>query len=157
MTTTATLLEAGEGRAIWQLGNRFTVKAAGEDTRDRYALLEQVCTGAAPPMHVHDDEEEAFYVLDGSVDLYLGEEVHRAEAGAFCLVPPGVAHSFVSTSASPARLLVIVSPAGLERFFAEIEALFPEAGGMPAPDQVGPALADLAPRYGLQIVGPPPA
>jgi mannose-6-phosphate isomerase-like protein (cupin superfamily) len=156
MTINATVLQPGEGQAIWQLGNRFTLKAAGEETQGRFAILEQVCAGAPPPMHVHENEEEAFYLLAGSVDLYLGDEVHHVEAGAFCLIPRGTPHSFTSTSAEPARMLVVVSPTGFEEFFAEVERQFPEANGMPAPEQVGPALNELANEYGLQIVGPPP-
>ena len=156
MTSNATMLQAGEGRSIWQLGNRFTVKSASEQTQGRYALLEQVCAGAPPPMHVHDNEEEAFYVLSGTLDLYVGDDVHQVEAGTFCLVPRGTRHSFVSTSVEPARMLVVLSPAGFEQFFAEVENRFPEADGIPSPDVVGPALGELASRYGLQIVGPPP-
>lgn len=156
MTMQATVRQAGEGQKIWQLGNQFTVKAAGEHTGDRYSLLEQVCSGAPAPMHVHDNEEEAFYVTEGSIDLYVGDEVHRADAGAFCLVPRGMPHSFLSTSPHPARLLLLVSPPGFEQFFLDVEKRFPEAGGLPGPDEVGPALGELAPRYGLRIVGPPP-
>lgn len=156
MTTKPTVLQPGEGQAIWQLGNRFTLKAASDETHGRYAILDQICAGAPPPMHVHENEEEAFYLLEGSLDLYLGDEVHQVQAGAFCLVPRGTPHSFTSTSTDPARILVVVSPSGFEQFFAEVEDQFPEANGMPAPDQVGPALDELAAKYGLQIVGPPP-
>ena len=156
MTATATVLKPGEGQSIWQLGNVFTVKAAGDQTQGRFALLEQVAAGAPPPMHIHDADDEAFYVLQGSVDLYVGDDVLRAEAGAFCLIPAGIQHSFISTSAEPARLLLVVSPAGFEQFFAEVEQRFPEAGGMPALEVAGPVLTELAAHYGLQIVGPPP-
>ena len=151
-----TVLHAGGGQTIWQLGNLFTVKAAAEQTEGRYSLLEQVCSGAPPPMHIHEAEEEAFYLIAGSLDLYVGDDVSKVEAGAFCLVPRGVPHSFVSTSPEPARMLVLVSPAGFEQFFADVENRFPEAGGMPSPDDVGPVLGELAAQYGLQIVGPPP-
>ena len=157
MPANATVLPPGEGQSIWQLGNLLTVKATGEQSQGRFALLEQVAAGAPPPMHIHAADDEAFYVLDGSVDLYVGDDVLRAEAGAFCLVPAGTPHSFVSTSSSPARLLLIVSPAGFEQFFAEVERRFPEAGGMPTPEEAGPVLAELAAQYGLQIVGPPPS
>lgn len=156
MTATATVLQPGEGQSIWQLGNVFTVKASGDQTQGRFALLEQVAAGAPPPLHIHDADDEAFYVLDGSVDLYVGDDVLRAEAGAFCLIPAGIQHSFVSTSPEPARLLLVVSPAGFEQFFAEVEQRFPEAAGMPAPEAAGPVLGELAAQYGLQIVGPPP-
>lgn len=147
----------GEGQGIWQLGNRFTVKATGEQTRGAYTLLEQTCAGAPPPRHIHDDEEEAFYVLSGTLDVHVGDDVIEAAAGSFCLVPRGIEHTFVSTGREPARMLVVLSPPGFERFFAECERRFPEANGMPSPDDVGPVLTDLAGSHGLRIVGPPPA
>lgn len=150
------VLASGQGQAVWQLGNQFTLKVASEDTRGGYSLLEQVCAGAPAPVHVHDHEEEAFYVLDGSLELHLGDTVTAVEAGSFCLVPRGTPHTFKSTGASPARLLVVLSPPGFERFFADVEERFPEADGMPTPDVVGPALMEMAPRYGLRVVGPPP-
>lgn len=146
----------GEGTPIWQLGNQFTVKASAEQTGGAYSLLEQVCAGAPPPLHVHDQEEEAFFVLDGTLDLHLGDELVKAQAGSFCLVPRGVAHTFRSTSEQPARMLVVLSPPGFERFFEAVEQQFPQASGVPAPELAGPALGELARGYGLRIVGPPP-
>ena len=157
MTTDSAVLRAGEGATIWQLGNRFTLKAAGQHTHGNFALLEQVCSGPPAPMHLHENEEEAFYVLAGSVDLHLGDDVHQVEAGAFCLVPRGTPHTFVSTSTEPARLLVLVSPSGFEDFFAEVEQQFPESEGMPAMEQVGPALTAIAAKHGCRIIGPPPS
>lgn len=156
MSFGATVLNPGEGQGIWQLGNEFTLKATGEHTRGAYALLEQVCAGAPPPRHVHEDEEEAFYVLEGSLDIHIGDEVIAAEAGSFCLVPRGTVHTFRSTGPRPARMLVVLSPPGFERFFVECEQRFPQAGGIPAPEEAGPALTDIASGYGLTIVGPPP-
>lgn len=157
MSSDAVVLGPGQGAPIWQLGNEFTVKATAEQTGGTYSLLEQVCAGAPPPLHVHDHEEEAFYVLDGTVDLYLGDDVVKAEAGSFCLIPRGVAHTFRSTSEIPARMLVVLSPPGLERFFEAVEQRFPQGSGLPAPEVAGPALGELAGGYGLRIVGPPPA
>ena len=157
MTVQATVLDPGAGRPIWQLGNEFTLKAAGEQTDGRFAILEQVCAGAPPPLHVHDNEEETFYVLDGTLDLSVGNDVHHVSTGSFCVVPRGVPHTFISTSPQPARLLVIVSPPGFEEFFAACEERFPAGAGMPEPEVVGPALDALARRHGCRIVGPPPA
>lgn len=156
MSFESVVVAPGHGQAIWQLGNRFTLKVAADQTQGAYSLLEQVCAGAPAPVHVHDHEEEAFYILEGSIQLYLGDAVTTAEAGSFCLVPRGTPHTFESTGASPARMLVIISPPGLERFFAEVEERFPEADGMPTPDVAGPALTEMAQRYGLRLVGPPP-
>lgn len=157
MSFAARVLGPGEGDGVWQLGNEFTLKAGPEHTAGAYTLLEQTCGGAPPPLHVHDHEEEAFYVLEGSLDVHLGEEVVRAGAGSFCLVPRGTVHSFRSVGEVPARMLVLLSPPGFERFFAAVEQRFPRAAGMPDPAQVGPALGEMAGAYGLRIVGPPPA
>lgn len=156
MSFDPTVLAPGAGVGIWQLGNEFTVKATGAETAGAYTLLEQVCTGAPPPLHVHDGEEEAFYVLEGSLELHLGDDVSAVEAGSFCLVPRGTVHSFRSTSERPARLLVLLSPPGFERFFARCEERFPRASGIPDPSVVGPVLGELAADHGLRIVGPPP-
>lgn len=156
MTTTTTVLGPREGRRIWQLGNEFTLKADGGQTQGGFTILEQVCTGAPPPMHVHEHDQEAFYLLSGSIDLFVGDEVHRAEAGAFCLVPPGVSHSFTSVGDEPARLLVIVAPAGFEQFLAAVEERFPPGEGMPDPATAGPVLAAIAGEHGIQVTGPPP-
>ena len=149
-------LAPGEGRAIWQLGTEMQIKVGGEDTNDAYTLFEQTCGGAPPPLHVHDAEEEAFYVLDGMLDLHLGDRITKAGPGAFCLVPRGTAHTFNSIGETPARILVIISPPGFERFFQECEDHFPRTAGMPDPDQIGPVLGELASRHGLRIIGAPP-
>lgn len=151
------VLDPGRGQGIWQLGNRFTVKATGEQTGGAYSLLEQVCAGAPPPRHVHEHEEEAFYVLDGTLEVHIGDQVVRATSGSFCLVPRGVEHTLISTGPEPARTLLLLSPPGFERFFEACERRFPEADGMPTPDVAGPALAGLAQACGLRIVGPPPS
>jgi mannose-6-phosphate isomerase-like protein (cupin superfamily) len=151
------ILGPGEGREIWQLGNEMQIKAGGDTTNGAYTLLEQTCGGAPPPLHVHDREEEAFYVLEGMLDIQMGDRTLQAGPGAFCLVPRGTAHTFHSTSDTPARILVIVSPPGFERFFEQCEDHFPRSAGMPGPEEVGPVLGELASRHGLRILGPPPA
>lgn len=152
----ARVVAPGEGRRIWQLGNIFTMKATAEQTRRSYTLLEQECAGAPPPRHVHEHDEEAFYVLEGTLDLFLGDDVVPVVPGSFCLVPRGLAHTFRSTSEKPARMLVILSPPGFETFFDACEQRFPEHAGMPEPAEAGAVLTAMAPDFGLRIVGPPP-
>lgn len=150
------MLPPGQGRTTWQLGHEFTTKASRAVTRGAYTMLEQVCAGPPPPLHIHDNEEEALYVLDGTIDIFLGDEVVDARAGTFCMIPRGTAHSYRSTGPTPARLLLILSPPGFERFFAEVERRFPRESGLPPADIVEPALAAIVGQYGLRIVGPPP-
>jgi mannose-6-phosphate isomerase-like protein (cupin superfamily) len=61
------VMAAGEGRSIWVIGDRYTIKCSGNDTRGAYALLEAVVPpGAGPPPHIHSREDEAFFVLEGN-------------------------------------------------------------------------------------------
>jgi len=138
-------LGAGEGKTISVLGDSYTYKAVKEETGGAYALIEGVVVGDGPPPHIHATEEEAFYVLEGELSVLLGERSMTATAGAFVLVPRGTVHTFSKAGTPSAKILIIISPAGFEKFFEEI------AG---APDLE--KIMALAPKYNLEIVGPPP-
>jgi mannose-6-phosphate isomerase-like protein (cupin superfamily) len=143
---------AGQGDTVDVFGSPYTVKAAAADTAGAYTLVEQTLTGAPPPMHVHDGEEEAFYILDGKLVVFLGEQRLTAGPGAFVLVPRGLPHTFHPAGGAPPRFLVIGSPAGIDRMFTELAQRFPAADGPPNPI----AVAELTARYGTRVVGPPP-
>ena len=86
-----------------------------------------------------------FYVLEGELNIRVGERTVTATAGAFVLVPRGTVHTFANAGTASAKLLILISPAGFEQFFEEI------AG----PPDLAKIMA-LAPKYHLEIVGPPP-
>ncbi len=94
--------------------------------------------GHSTPLHVHPREDEAFYVLAGTVELVRGEERFRAEAGSFAFLPRGVPHTFLGIGEKPARVLVLFLPGGLEDAFAE-PARFDE----------------ILRERGVEVVGPP--
>ena len=83
------VLGAGEGKTISVLGNSYTYKAAKEETGGAYALIEGTVVGDGPPPHIHTTEEEAFYVLEGELNVLVGQRTVTATAGAFVLVPRG--------------------------------------------------------------------
>jgi quercetin dioxygenase-like cupin family protein len=139
------VLGAGEGKTISVLGDSYTYKAAKEETGGAYALIEHTVVGDGPPPHIHTSEEEAFYVLEGELNVLVGERTVTATAGAFVLVPRGTVHTFSKAGPASAKILTIISPAGFEKFFEEI------AG----PPDLKKIMA-LAPKYHLEIVGPPP-
>ena len=139
------ILGAGEGKTISVLGNPYTYKAAKEETRGAYALIEHTVAGDGPPPHIHTAEEEAFYVLEGELNVLVGERTVTATAGAFVLVPRGTVHTYSKAGTASAKILVIISPAGFEKFFEEI-------AGPPDLDKI----KALAPKYNLEIVGPRP-
>ena len=68
-----------------------------------------------PDLHDHDDEDDAFYVLEGEIVFILGDEELTAAPGTFVLVPPGVMHTFANRTKEPARILNIHAPAGFDR------------------------------------------
>ena len=101
-------------------------------------------------MRVHENEEETFYVLDGRGLFVVGETQRELQRGDLVVVPRGVPHTLAPQGAEPLRMLVIVSPPGLERFFVEVEQR--ERAGIEL-DEDG--IVALAAEYGTRIVGPP--
>jgi mannose-6-phosphate isomerase-like protein (cupin superfamily) len=75
------------------------------------------------PLHVHHRTDEAFYVLEGELSVQIGQRHVKAPAGAMVLVPRGTMHRYANEGSSPARFLVIISPAGFEQYFVERAAL----------------------------------
>ena len=146
------------GDDFWILGGLYTFKARGSDTGDAYSLFE-VQGQVSAPRHLHEREEEGFYVVDGEVTLVVGDETVEGTPGTFAFVPRGVEHAF-KVESPQAKLLLLVSPgnAGHEELFAEMGA--PAAThSIPPPPSAPPdveRLAAIASRHGTSIVGPPP-
>lgn len=115
-------LKRGEGHAIDFRGTKMTVKFPGVQLGESYSLIEMVHPpNAGPASHIHPNGAEAFYVLDGAYTIQSGEEVYRAAPGDFVYIPQGVPHLYQS-GASGGTVLVL-SPAGLERYFTEVSDL----------------------------------
>jgi mannose-6-phosphate isomerase-like protein (cupin superfamily) len=79
------------------------------------SVIEMAAGREGPSSHVHDDEDDAFYVLEGEITFVLGEDELVGPAGTFVLVPPGVEHTFANRTSAPARILNIHAPAGFDR------------------------------------------
>ncbi len=133
-------------------------KVTGAETGGRlFQMIMDYPRGAAPPLHIHHDADETFFVLDGAVSIFVGEERLECSAGDFALVPKGVAHTFLVNSAR-AEVLVTFATAGIEGFFEEVAP--PVIPGAPPP---APAMPDpekftrLMRKYDCEPVGPPPA
>jgi quercetin dioxygenase-like cupin family protein len=151
------VLNAGEGKAYWVVGDLYTILASGEDTGGAYALIHaMVPPGAGPPPHVHRRDDEAFYVLDGSLTVRADGRDIPASAGTWVTLPKGSLHSFRNTGTTAARMLILVNPSGLEKFFAEVGQEATDRSAVPPP--VTPADIDrlmaVAPRYGMEIRPP---
>lgn len=146
----------GEGRAIWFLRNRMSVKATAATTGGAFGLLESlIAPGFSPPLHVHHREDEAFYVLEGELTMQCGDQRFRATAGAFVFLPRDVPHTFVVEGDRPARMLTLLTPGGGEGVFIDGGS---EAAGDGLPPALPPDIERLkrvSATYGAAIVGPP--
>jgi quercetin dioxygenase-like cupin family protein len=112
---TAPLVHQPGGGESAEIGTiRFAIKADSEHTQGSYSLVEASGPVFATP-HVHHDREEAFYVLEGSITFLAGEDTVEGTAGSFVLVPRETMHAFRCNG--DARLIIIHSPGGFERFF----------------------------------------
>src|SRR4051812_4402175 len=114
------ILGAGEGTPIWFQGNRITVKATAAATGGAFGLVESlVAPGYSPPLHIHEREDETFYLLEGEVPTRWGARTLRAPRGACASPPRGTPHTFVVEGDRPARMLGIMPPGGGGAFFGE--------------------------------------
>jgi mannose-6-phosphate isomerase-like protein (cupin superfamily) len=143
------VLGPDEGQRLEAMGNVHLNKAVGADTGGAWALVELHATGANPPLHLHEREDEAFYVLQGRVRVWVGDAEFEADAGSFVLAPRGVPHTYARQPGSDLKLLVLIVPAGFEQMFDEIAFMSQANQQDPA------ALSEVAARYGVQILGPP--
>jgi mannose-6-phosphate isomerase-like protein (cupin superfamily) len=125
----------------------LTMLAVGADTGGAYALLHYVAgPGAGSGFHTHGREDEAFYILSGTLQLTRGDQTVAATPGSYVLIPRGQRHAFRNATPEPMTALIILSPAGLEQFFVDLAALSSTSPtGQPAAD----AVARLTDQYQL--------
>jgi quercetin dioxygenase-like cupin family protein len=97
------------------------LKASATSTGGAFTLIESRTNGGAPP-HVHEREDEAMYVLDGLIVVHVGDDEFTVDAGGFVYMPRGVLHDW-DVIGSSARVLILATPGGLERFLDEFHAV----------------------------------
>lgn len=130
----------------------IAVLASGSDTDGALGAVEVTTPrGAAPPLHVHRREDEAFYVLDGEYNIFIGDEVVVGTSGTWVFGLRDVPHGYRVTSAL-GRHLSLTMPAGFESFFSEAALLATPSAD---PRSVMGPLAAVAARYGVELIGPP--
>jgi mannose-6-phosphate isomerase-like protein (cupin superfamily) len=144
--TAARVQDAGQARSMDLGGFGVAFRLFGRETGGAFSAVEHpIDPGvlAAPP-HIHHNEDEYFYILDGEVTLLIADETVVARSGTIAFVPKGAVHTFWNHSDEPARLLEMFTPAGFEAYFEELPSLF----GPNGPDLV--ALEALSRRYGME-------
>jgi len=140
------VLAPGAGRSIDLGAFAMTVKASERETAGAFTLLEAAePPGFGPPLHIHHDAAEAFYVVEGEYIIFLPSGEVRCPAGTFIYIPSGVEHGFrVGDVAS--RKLNLYTPAAMIGYFDEMSA-----GSMSDAE-----LAALAAKYSMEVTGPVP-
>ena len=148
------LLAPGATRAgapLTIFGNEIAVKVGSEDSAGAFAVVEvHTPPGGGPPLHRHSREDETFYILEGEYTFAVDGRRIVAGPGACVFAPLGSVHTFTNSGSGVARMLTMVQPAGLDRYFADLaEAV----RGMARPDPA--TMIAVAARHGLEILGPP--
>ena len=150
MAGAAFVLRPGEGRSIDLGGFRMSVKATHDDTNGAFSLLEtQEPPGFGPPLHIHRDAAEAFYVLEGEYIIFLEGRESSCLAGSFIFIPAGIAHGF-RVGGVASRKLNLYTPAAMVGYFDELAAATTAGDGDPD------VLSEIALRYSMEVIGPVP-
>ena len=139
------------------MGTLVIVKATGEQTGGAFGLIDNLMPGGfASPYHMHRNEDESFYVVEGEMTFYVGEQSVKAGAGAFVYGPREVPHGFEVEGTAPARILLQNHPAGFEGFPVEVGEPAEELVLPPAEPPDVERLMAIAARYDIEILGPLP-
>lgn len=151
------VLGPDDGDAYHWLGSLTLMKVMGSQTGGRLDLVDhRVPASYAPPMHLHRDSDEVFYLVDGTLDVTCGDDSWHVGPGSVVFLPRGVAHGFVAGSEQPARTLLINAGAGFGEVVAELGtrtdllALPGEHVPLPDPERVGA----VSGRHGIEPVPP---
>jgi mannose-6-phosphate isomerase-like protein (cupin superfamily) len=150
--STAFIVPPADGRLL-DLGNfEAVVLATAEQTQGEFALLktQHEPPDFGPPLHIHHDAAEAFYVLGGTYLMFVEERQELCPPGTFVYVPRGVAHTFKVVSSDPGTKLNLFTPAAMVGFFEQLAEA--ERTGRATTE----ILDAIARRNDMEIVGPVP-
>jgi quercetin dioxygenase-like cupin family protein len=136
------------GPCISYTGNVMHVKLTAKESGGELTVIEDVIPpGAGPPLHVHDRENETYYILEGEFEFTCGDDVVRGGPGTFVHAPRGIPHRYCNVGSTPGRVLFGFTPGGIEAFFIELgtqKELNP------------PLMIEIARKHGITVLIPQP-
>ncbi len=143
------IASAGQGKTALVFGVRVDILLTGEDTGGSHSVYEVTAApGTGAPPHVHQHDDETFYVLEGELEVLLGNERKRIGPGNSIFLPHGVPHAFCNPGAEPVRFLGTATPAGHEHFFLAADQLVREGRFNP---ETG---AEVCREFGIELLVP---
>ncbi|MFF7635918.1 cupin domain-containing protein [Kitasatospora sp. NPDC008050] len=144
------LLPSREGHAIAAIGLGITMKTDGTSTHDAYSMFEYTIPARVdgPPPHLHTREDESFICLAGRLDVRLGDEEFVLEHGDYLFLPRDVVHAFRNPYGEESRVISVVSPAGLEKYYQAL------ADMPPGPKDIS-LMKKIMAEFGIELQLPP--
>ncbi|HVU07413.1 MAG TPA: cupin domain-containing protein [Verrucomicrobiae bacterium] len=137
------------GKKVNVLGIPIAIRIHGRDTGGTLAVVESHEVSGGPPPHIHHREDETFQVLEGKYEFTVGDKTIYATPGTTLFAPRGIPHTYRHVGETHGKLLTVITPAGFERFFEEIDALTPQQ------QQGIPRVLEIAKKFGLEFLPPP--
>ncbi|MEQ8718769.1 MAG: cupin domain-containing protein [Acidimicrobiales bacterium] len=145
------VVKSGQGTTYTLQGDDWVFKAVGDQTGGQFDFIEGTVSYAqGAPLHVHHEQSDTFYVLEGTLTVQIGDEVIELAPGDFATAPPGTPHTYTNADPDqpPVRVINVVTPGGFDKVLAEVVGIPP---GPPDPEM----LAELSERHKMAFVGPP--
>jgi quercetin dioxygenase-like cupin family protein len=153
-----THVPADGGRSFWLATDLQTFKAVGAETGGAFALSELTAHPQfGPPPHIHHREDESYYVLEGEFEFVDDGRAFTAGPGSFVFLPKGRLHIHRAVGDSPARALVLVTPAGVEKFIEEAGEPATDTSSVPPVPEMPELgrIVEIAQKYGIEVPPPP--
>ena len=148
---------SGTGKAFWGPGDMYTFLVSGEQAGGAiFAMEGLVPAGGGPPPHIHENEDETLYILEGECEVQIGDQHLKASTGDSVFLPRGVVHAFRNKGPDTLRLILTFVPAGIEQFFEEVLEPATDRTAAPPPPtkELVDRLLSLGPKYGIKFVLP---
>lgn len=154
---TALIRNEDEGERLWFAGGGvFTMKATTGETGGALMLFEDhVVRGKATPLHLHPDNDELVYVLDGEILVHIADAKHRVGPGGLFFAPRGVAHAFQVRSEA-ARLLCLQTPGSSEAFYRSVSTPATSPDDVARPPDLQRLREGAQRSPSIKLLGPPP-
>ena len=154
-----TTVAAQDGKSVSVVGDTYRIVIGGEQTNGTYALIDMLIPPeGGPGPHSHADVQEAFYIVDGEIEVTTKEKTYTAKKGDYVNIPfNGPVHKFTNKTNEAAHILCFVTPSGMENMFEEIGQPVTAGQFLPKPDmtpEMKEKFESIATKYGQKLYPP---